>query len=187
MDINNSQTQLIGTLRGKERGRKSPCVRGLTVAAFSKDTKKRKEHITEISCSTNLPTYNVNLVTRLSPTRGPERTLGTRLHTVDLRCRVVLFYNEYISQSPCCILYQSHCFYNLKECSASVTCIYPLTCSFLFLVWTNFGEDVHNFKTLQKCRLLSIPSLKESFAHHSLKPPLNLPTPLPSEAIRARD
>lgn len=156
----------------------------MTVAAFSKDTKKRKEHIKEISCSTNLPRYNMNLVTRLSPTRDPERTPGTRL---DLRYSVVLFYKENISQSPCCLLYQSHFFYNLKECSASVTCIHPLTCSFLFLVWTNFGEDVHNFKTLQKYRLLSIPSLKESFSPHSLKPPLNLPTPLPSEAITDTD
>ena len=63
----------------------------------------------------------------------------------------------------------------------------PTDMFFLFLVRTNFGEDVHNFKTLQKCRLLSIPSLKESFSLHSLKPPLNLPTPLPSEAIRATD
>ena len=84
LDINNVQTQTVNT--DSEGGhRKCPCVRGLTVAAFSKDTKKRKEHITEISFSTNLPTYNVNLVTRLSPTRGPERTPGTRLHTVEPR------------------------------------------------------------------------------------------------------
>ena len=154
---------------------------------FWRYQKEKRTYITEISCSTSLPIYNVNLVTRLSPTCGPERTLGTKLHTVEPRYIAVLFYNEYISQSPCCLLYQSHFFYKLKECSASVTCIYPLTCSFLFLVRTNFGEDVHNFKTLQKCRLLSIPSLKESFSLHSLKPPLNLPTPLPSEAIRATD
>ena len=156
-------------------------------SGFSKRYQKEKRtYITEISCSTSLPTYNVNLVTRLSPTCGPERTLGTKLHTVEPRYSSPFLQRIHFLVSLLFIISEP-LFYKLKECSASVTCIYPLTCSFLFLVRTNFGEDVHNFKTLQKCRLLSIPSLKESFSPHSLKPPLNLPTPLPSEAIRAAD